>query len=140
MMLEWYVLVTVQLISAKYYYNIVIIEPECNETDVRLVNNDNGYVWRVGQTSRNNSLTPEGRLEICVNGKWNTICDNSWSITGAEVICRQLNLATECRLRDFLIWDFLYCFCLHPISRCLSYFPIWRRVKTHIFYSFLQWK
>ena len=32
----------------------------------------------------------EGRVEVCVDGQWGTICDNSWTSVNAQVVCSQI--------------------------------------------------
>ena len=36
----------------------------------------------------NNPL--EGRVEICINNAWGTVCDNAFSSEDAQVVCTQL--------------------------------------------------
>ena len=52
----------------------------CVDGDVRLVDGSNSL---------------EGRLEVCFNGVWGTVCSNRFDSDDAQVICNQLMVPYE---------------------------------------------
>ena len=64
--------------ESKYYLTVVT---SCTHGAVRLMN---------GSTS------DEGRVEMCVNGEWGSVCDSSWDRQEAQVVCRQLGYNPSC--------------------------------------------
>lgn len=52
----------------------------CSDGDVRLVN---------GRTPN------EGRIEICYNGVWGSVCHDFWDDTDATIVCNQLGYTTQ---------------------------------------------
>ena len=52
----------------------------CQDGDIRL---------RDGRNST------DGRVEICFNNQWGTVCDDSWDAADAAVVCTQLELPSE---------------------------------------------
>ena len=66
---------TNMLIFLKYFSAGTLPNVSCTDGRVRLLN---GY------------LPGSGRVEICINNAWGTVCDDGWDDADASVVCRQL--------------------------------------------------
>ena len=59
----------------------------CEDGDIRLVGGDN----------------ISGRVEVCYNKTWGTVCDDGWGVQDVVVVCRQLGLPAACEYHHYLI-------------------------------------
>ena len=94
------------IVLAKIYY--VQVEEEfhcilhmclstvlCNDGDIRL---------------EGGSVEEEGRVEICINEVWGTVCDDSFTNVDANVVCGQLRYSRYSELCNSSPSVFWYCY------------------------------
>ena len=68
---------TQALVPVVNYSFSAAAETTCNEGDILLTGGTNNY---------------QGRVEVCHNNIWGTVCDDGWSRNDGEVACHQLGL------------------------------------------------
>ena len=67
---------------------------------------------------RGGAIENEGRVEMCANGIWGTICDDIWNSATAAVVCRQLGYPPEGAIK-FLAWTIVH---VYSLLLLLTYF------------------
>lgn len=87
-----------------FFLNVIrfLIMIGCTHGDVRIVDGANNM---------------EGRVEVCVNSRWGTVCHDYWSQVDANVVCRQLgysNSGSNHLIIQSISWFIsLRCYILH---------------------------
>ena len=92
----------------------LILFIDCSDGDLRLING---------------SVPNEGRVEICINNTWGTVCDRNWTNASADVVCKQLGYNTT-GMHVPICDNFHVAFLFTPLRCCLLIF--WWRKWRHI--------
>ena len=79
-------------------FTMFLLYTVCNNGDLRLMN---------GSTSS------EGRVEICYNNTFGTICDDQWGRLDAKVACRQLGFSP---ISMQILYVHTHCCLQHPCN------------------------
>ena len=69
------------------------VTPNCSDGDIRLADGRYGS---------------EGRVEICYNGKWGTVCDDRWDDKDAMAVCQQLGFPSEGKMSYLISASLIY--------------------------------
>ena len=65
--------------SKAVFFGSMFLGSSCLDGDVRLSGGED---------------ESEGRLELCSNALWGTVCSNGWDLRDATVVCKQLGYRT----------------------------------------------
>ena len=60
--------------------NTCLAKSGCVENSIRLVDG---------------SIEQQGRVEVCIDGIWSSICDDGWDKTDSFIVCKQLGFAED---------------------------------------------
>ena len=68
----------IHVAKCTHYLHTITIPLGCTNGAIRLVDGPTSY---------------QGRVEVCLNREWGSVCDNNWTTADANVACRQLGFS-----------------------------------------------
>ena len=80
----------------------------CSHGDVRLAVGETVDSFYEGLTDYNSAYYDKdglvsGRVEVCVSGRYGSVCQTPWTEEDASVVCKQLGLSEYGMLNMFLV-------------------------------------
>ena len=62
------------------WYKCYCLPAQCRQGEIRLVNGTNNR---------------EGRVEVCIDGRWGTVCRRGWEQEDTNFVCTELGFPSE---------------------------------------------